>query len=156
MGHWKLSLYSRSFAVLRAMRRNIVGTEFLKNQNTSGWPPTAGQIHAPLPANNTHQRLHTGPSIRGKRYTHKTSVFKRPSFKTSETSGLQNGRFTKCQVYKTSGLQNVRLPKNIHKYSVLVVGGNPQVMLQPCSQAKWWLCFIFYFWGFFVIYHHNG
>jgi len=28
------------------------------------------------------------------------------------------------------------LQKNIHKYSVLVVGGNPQVMLQPCLQAK--------------------
>jgi hypothetical protein len=42
----------------------------------------------------------------------------------------------KRQVYKTSGLQNVWLQKNIHKYSVLVVGGNPQVMLQPCLQAK--------------------
>ncbi len=71
-------------------------------------------------------------------------------------SGLQNVRFTKRQVYKTSGIQNVRLQKNIHKYSVLVVGGNTQVMLQPCLQAKWWLCFIFYFWGFFVIYHHNA
>jgi hypothetical protein len=38
--------------------------------------------------------------------------------------------------YKTSGLQNVGLQKNIHKYSVLVVGGNQQVMLQPCLQAK--------------------
>ncbi len=66
----------------------------------------------------------------------------------------QNVRFTKRQVYKTSGLQNVRsqnvrsskrpVAKNIHKYSVLVVGGNPQVMLQPCLQAKWWLCFICY------------
>ncbi len=100
------------------------------------------------------------------RYTHKTSGFKTSGFKTSgfktsETSGWQNVRFTKRQVYKmsvykTSGLQNVRLQKNIHIYSVLVVGGNPQVMLQPCLQAKWWLCFIFYFWGFFVIHHHNG
>jgi hypothetical protein len=54
-------------------------------------------------------------------------------------SGLQNVRFTKCQVYKTSGPQNVRLQKNIHKYSVLVVGGNTQVMLRPCLQA------VFYF-----------
>ncbi len=29
-----------------------------------------------------------------------------------KTSGLQNVRSTKCQVYKTSGLQNVRLQKN--------------------------------------------
>jgi hypothetical protein len=47
------------------------------------------------------------------RYTHKTSVFKTSGFKTSgfkmsETSGLQNVRFTKRQVYKMSGLQNVR------------------------------------------------
>jgi hypothetical protein len=61
-------------------------------------------------------------------------------FKTSETSGLQNDSFTKRQVYTTSGrqksgLQNVRLQKNIHIYSVLVVGGNPQVLLQPCLQA---------------------
>ncbi len=45
------------------------------------------------------------------------------------------------QVYKRSGLQNVRfskrpIAKNIHIYSVLVVGGNPQVLLQPCLQAK--------------------
>ncbi len=85
-----------------------------------------------------------------KRYTHKTSGFKTSGFKTSgfktfEMSGLQNVGFPKCQVYKTSGLQNVRLQKNIHTYSVLVVGGNPQVLLQPCLQAKWWLFFILYF-----------
>ncbi len=69
----------------------------------------------------------------------KTSGFKTSGFKTSETSGLQNVqnvRFTKCQVYKTSGLQNVRSSKNIHIYSVLLVGGNPQVLLQPCLEAK--------------------
>jgi len=54
-------------------------------------------------------------------YTHKTSGYKTSGFKTSgfktsetqvyKTSGLQNIRFTKCQVYKTSGLQNVRLQK---------------------------------------------
>jgi hypothetical protein len=42
----------------------------------------------------------------------------------------------KRQVYKTSGIQNVRLKKNTHIYSVLVVGGNPQVLLQPCLQTK--------------------
>ncbi len=77
-----------------------------------------------------------------------------------------NVRFTKRQVYKTSGLQNVSFTKrqvfktsgckiNIHLYSVLVVGGNLQVLLQPCLQAKWWLCFILYFRGFFAIYYHN-
>ncbi len=59
----------------------------------------------------------------------------------SETSGLQNVRFTKRKVYKVSGLQNVRsskcpIAKNIHIYSVLVAGGNPQVLLQPSLQAK--------------------
>jgi hypothetical protein len=47
----------------------------------------------------------------------------------SETSGIQNVRFTKRQIYKMSGLQNVRsskrlvAKKTIHIYSVLVVGG---------------------------------
>jgi hypothetical protein len=69
------------------------------------------------------------------------SGFKTSGFKTSETAGLQNVRFTKRQVYKMSGRQNVRsskcpVAKNIHIYSVLVVGGNPQVLLQPYLQAK--------------------
>jgi hypothetical protein len=76
-----------------------------------------------------------------KRQVSKCQVSKRPVSKrlkrqVYKTSGLQNVRFTKCQVYKTSVLQNVRLQKNIHKYSVLVVGGYTQVMLQPCLQAK--------------------
>jgi hypothetical protein len=41
----------------------------------------------------------------------KTSGFKTSGFKTSETSGLQNVSFTKCQVYKMPGLQNVRSSK---------------------------------------------
>jgi hypothetical protein len=91
-----------------------------------------------------------------KRQVSKRQVSKRPVSKrlirqVYKTSGLQNIRFTKCHVYKTSGLQNAQLQKSIHKYSVLVAGGNPQVMLPPCLQAKWWLCFIFYFWGFFHI-----
>jgi hypothetical protein len=76
-----------------------------------------------------------------KRQVSKRKVLKRQVSKclkcqVYKTSALQNVRFTKCQVYKTSGLQNIRLQKNIHTYSVLVVGGNPQVLLQPCLQAK--------------------
>jgi hypothetical protein len=63
-----------------------------------------------------------------KRQVSKHQVSKRPVSKR-----------LKCQVYKTSGLQNVRpskrlVEKNILIYSVLVVGGDPQ--LQPCLQAK--------------------
>jgi hypothetical protein len=43
----------------------------------------------------------------------KTSDFKTSGFKTSETSGLQNVRFTNRQVYKMSGLQNVRSLKHL-------------------------------------------
>jgi hypothetical protein len=71
-----------------------------------------------------------------KRQVSKRPVSKRPKRQVYKTSALQNVRFTKCQVYKTSGLQNVGLQKNIHIYSVLVVGGNPQVLLQLCLQAK--------------------
>jgi hypothetical protein len=42
----------------------------------------------------------------------------------------------KRQVYKTSGLQNVWFQKNIHIYSVLVVGGNLQVLVQQCFAGK--------------------
>ncbi len=71
-----------------------------------------------------------------RRYTHKTSDFRTSGFKTSgfkmsETSGLQNVKLTKCQLYKTSGLQTSSCKKNFHIYYVLVVGGNPQVLLQP-------------------------
>ncbi len=84
--------------------------------------------------------IYTGKNSKGthtKRWVSKRLVSKRPVSKrlkrqVYKTSGLQNVRFTKCQVYKTSGLQNVRLQKNIHLYSVLVAGGNPQVLLQPC------------------------
>jgi hypothetical protein len=87
----------------------------------------------------------------------KTSGFKTSGFKTSETSGLQNVSFTKRQVYKTSVRQNVKsskrpvAKKNIHICSILVVGGNSQVLLQPCLQAVFYL----YFRGFFAKYHHN-
>ncbi len=66
-----------------------------------------------------------------KRQISKRPVSKRLKRQVYKTSGLQNVRFTKRQVYKTPGLQ-----KNIHIYSVLVVGGNPQVLLQLCLQAK--------------------
>jgi hypothetical protein len=65
-----------------------------------------------------------------KRQVSKRQVSKRPVSKR-----------LKRQVYKTEGLQNIMsskrpVAKKIHIYSVLVVGGNPQVLLQPCLQAK--------------------
>ncbi len=76
-----------------------------------------------------------------KRQVSKRPVSKRLKRQVYKTSGLQNVKFTKRQVYKISGLQNIRsskrtVAKNIHIYSVLVVGGIPQVLLQPCLQAK--------------------
>jgi hypothetical protein len=72
-----------------------------------------------------------------KRQVSKRQVSKRPVSKRLKRQVLQNVRFTKRQVYKMSGLQNVKsskrpVAKNILIYSVLVVGGNPQVLLQPC------------------------
>jgi hypothetical protein len=90
-----------------------------------------------------------------KRQVSKHPVSKRLKRQVYKTSGLQNVRFTKCQVYKMSGLQNVRLQKNIHKYSVLVVGGNPQGMLFMFAGTVM-AVFYFLFLRFFVIYHHNG
>jgi hypothetical protein len=63
-----------------------------------------------------HIFMHLFHTMQPKRYTHKTSGFKTSGFKTSgfktsETSGLQNVRFTKRHVYKMSGLQNVRFTK---------------------------------------------
>jgi hypothetical protein len=101
-----------------------------------------GQSEAPLmikPYITLLTRYHGGtPTKRqvSKRQVSKRPVSKRLKRQVYKTSGLQNVRFTKCQVCKTSGLQNVRLQKSIHVYSALVVGGNPQVMLQPCLQAK--------------------
>ncbi len=51
-----------------------------------------------------------------KRQVSKRPVSKRLKRQVYKTSGLPNVRFTKFQVYKTSGLQNVRLQKNIHVY----------------------------------------
>jgi hypothetical protein len=59
----------------------------------------------------------------------KTSGFKTSSFKTSETSGLQNVSFTKRQVYKMSGLQNVRSSK------CPVAKKHPYIF---CTCGCWW------------------
>ncbi len=42
-------------------------------------------------------------------YTHKTSGFKTSGFKATEMSGLQNVRFTKRQVFKTSGCKKTSI-----------------------------------------------
>jgi hypothetical protein len=59
-----------------------------------------------------------------KRQVSKRPVSKRLKRQVYKTSGLQNVRFTKCQVYKTSGLQIVRLQKTSISilYLWLVVG----------------------------------
>jgi hypothetical protein len=49
-------------------------------------------------------------------YTHKTSGLKTSCFKTSEMSGLQNIRFKKRLVYKTSSFET-STPLNITKCS---------------------------------------
>jgi hypothetical protein len=46
-----------------------------------------------------------------KRQVSKRPVSKRLKHQVYKTSGLQNVRFTKCQVYKMSGLQNLRSSK---------------------------------------------
>ncbi len=60
----------------------------------------------------------------------------------------------KRQVYKTSGLQNVRFTKR-QGYSVLVVGGNTQVLLQHvCRESDGCVLFSILE-GFLAVYHHN-
>jgi hypothetical protein len=56
-----------------------------------------------------------------KRPVSKRPVSKRLKRQVYKTSGLQNVRFTKRQVYKTSGLQNVRLQKK-HPYIFCTCG----------------------------------
>ncbi len=85
-------------------------------------------------------------------YTHKTSGFKTSGFKTSETSGLQNVRFTKRQVVKTSGLQNVQLQEK-HPYIFCTCGwwksaGSVAAMFAGCVLFS-------FLESFFAIYHHN-
>jgi hypothetical protein len=72
-----------------------------------------------------------------KRQVSKRLVSKRLKRQVYKTSGLQNVRFTNRHVYIMSDLQNVSsskrpVAKKKHLYSVLVVGRNPQVLLQPC------------------------
>jgi hypothetical protein len=89
------------------------------------------------------------------------SGFKTSGFKTSETSGLQNFRFAKRQVYKTPGLQNLRsskcpVAKNIHIYSVLVVGGNSTGSVAAMFAGKMMAVFYSLFLEFFfAVYQHN-
>jgi hypothetical protein len=56
-----------------------------------------------------------------KRQVSKRLFSKRLKCQVYKTSGLQNVRFTKCQVYKKSGLQNVRLQKK-HPYIFCTCG----------------------------------
>ncbi len=96
----------------------------------------------------------------------KRQVSKRQVYKTS---GLQNVRFTKRQVYKTSGLQNVRFTKCQAKCQVFKTSGCKKHPFIFCT-CGWWkstgsvaamlagkvmAVFILYFRGFFAIYHHN-
>ncbi len=62
-----------------------------------------------------HKRYNGTPTKRqaSKRQVSKRLVSKCLKRQVYKTSGLQNVRFTKCQAYKTSGLQNVRLQKNL-------------------------------------------
>jgi hypothetical protein len=65
-------------------------------------------------------------------------------------SGLLNVRFTKCQVYKTSGLPNVRFQKNIHVQYILYLW---LVVIRRfyCSHVFYSL----FYYRFFAIFHHN-
>jgi hypothetical protein len=99
-------------------------------------------------------------------YTHKTSGFKTSSFKTSgfktsETSGLQNVRFTKRQVYKMSGLHNVRSSKrqvykktSIYILYLWLVEIRRLCCSHVCRQSDGCVLFSILE-GFFAIYHHN-
>jgi hypothetical protein len=81
-------------------------------------------------ASEEHGHWTLGQGTPTKRQVSKRQVSKRPVSKrlkrqVYKTSGLQNVRFTKCQAYKTSGLQNVRLQNSIHIHFVPVVVGKP-------------------------------
>jgi hypothetical protein len=75
----------------------------------------------------------------------------------SETSCLQNVRFTKCQVYKTSGIQNIWLQKNIHIGIFCTCGlwksaGSVAAMFAGKVMAVFYSLFKE---GFLAVYHHN-
>ncbi len=79
--------------------------------------------------------LHDTPTKHqvSKRQVSQRSVSKRLKRQVYKTSGLQNVRFTKRQVYKTSGLQNVRFTKS----QVFKTSGCKK---HPCifCTCSWW------------------
>ncbi len=101
-----------------------------------------------------------------KRQVSKLHVSKRPVSKrlkrqVYKTSGLQNVRFTKRQVYKMSGLQKVRFTKRQvfkkHPYIFCTFGwwksaGSVAAMFAGKVMAGFYSLFLE---GFFAIYHHN-
>jgi hypothetical protein len=96
-----------------------------------------------------------------KRQVSKHQVSKRPVSKrlkrqVYKTSGLQNVRFTKCQVYKTSGLQNVWLQKKTFIYILYfwLVEIHRFCCTHVCRQSDGCVLF-FILEGFFAIYHPN-
>jgi hypothetical protein len=104
--------------------------------------------------------------VQCERYTHKTSGFKTfgfktSGFKTSEMSGLQNISFTNCQVYKTSGRQNVRSSKRpvAKKTSIYVLYLWLVVIRRFCcsnvSRQSDGCVLFSILEGFFAIYHHK-
>ncbi len=81
--------------------------QFFANISNAFFRPVHRQVeHVASPAGDRVTPKSSGFKTSG----FKTSGFKTSGFKTSETSGLQNIRFTKCQIYKMSGLQNVIFP----------------------------------------------
>jgi hypothetical protein len=66
------------------------------------------------------------PKVHPQNFRFQNVRYQNVQFKTSETSGLQTIRFTKRQIYKTSGLQNVRL-QNVKFQNVLTSNPNENV-----------------------------
>ena len=135
-----MSLYfqSRRRCWVRSVRTSNFSNRFQPNMNC-----VYHKVLCRGPSTGQHSFSGT-PTKRqvSKRQVSKRPVSKRLKRRVYKTSGLQNVRFAKRQVYKTSGLQNVRsakrpvAKKHPYIYSVLVVGGDPQVLLQPCLLAK--------------------
>jgi hypothetical protein len=81
-------------------------------------------------------------------------VSKRLKRQVYKTSGLQNVRFTKLQVFKTSGSKK-------HPYIFCTCGwwksaGSVAAMFAGKEGMAVFYTLILYFRGFFAIYHHNG
>ncbi len=95
-----------------------------------------------------------------KRQVSKRPVSKRLKRQVYKTSGLQNVRLTKRQVYKTSGLQNVRSSKRpvAKKHPYILYSWLVDIIRFCCSHVCRQSdgCFLFSILeGFFAIYHHN-